>query len=149
MNIGVPHSFETMRRAAAERPPDSLAELLRAQPGLVQRGRMSCAGRQLRSIGSLPQWLCDARPRSALLSNNSLATLRGAEAAFAALRDLSVADNALSDLQDLIDTLSRLPELRSLCVKGNPVADLPHFRARIIAALPTLTAVDARVRLTL
>lgn len=41
--------------------------------------------------------------------------------------------------------LQALPELKCLYLRGNPfVSDMPNYRKRIIAALPTLTYMDDR-----
>ncbi len=45
----------------------------------------------------------------------------------------------------VLDTLKRLPELRCLYLKGNPVVSaIPQYRRTLVAALPGLTYLDDR-----
>ena len=48
-------------------------------------------------------------------------------------------------MSQVLDTLKRLPELRCLYLRGNPVVSaIPQYRRTLIAALPGLTYLDDR-----
>lgn len=78
------------------------------------------------------------------LSKNALRSLTGVEQ-FRELKALSAADNMLADL----DCLYALPAagiaLEAASFEGNPLADLPNYRAHVIHILgPSLAVLDNR-----
>jgi len=60
------------------------------------------------------------------------------------LHTLDLQNNSISD-PGLLDVLRRMPELRCLYLKGNPVVSkVPSYRKTLISALPGLTYLDDR-----
>lgn len=78
------------------------------------------------------------------LSKNSLRSLAGVEQ-FRELRALSAADNLLADLDCLAPLATAGLTLEAASFEGNPMADLPNYRAHVIHTLgPTLAVLDNR-----
>lgn len=83
-------------------------------------------------------------PQTLYISKNSLSSLAGIEQ-FPFLRALSAADNALSDLKCLRALPAAGIQLEAACFQGNPFAELPNYRAHVIATLgPSLAMLDNR-----
>lgn len=104
----------------------------------LQRHKWGCCNQLITEIGQLPA--AAGQVHTVYLSNNRLRNLQGI-GQFAAAQKLSLACNriaafsALAPLQDL----RALSELR---MEDNPVARLPHYRAWLIALLPSLKVLD-------
>lgn len=74
----------------------------------------------------------------------SLAPLAALAAACPELHTLDLQHNNIAD-PALLDILKRMPALRCLYLKGNPVVGkLPSYRKALVAALPGLTYLDDR-----
>ncbi|KIZ01316.1 hypothetical protein MNEG_6644 [Monoraphidium neglectum] len=76
------------------------------------------------------------------LSSNSLRSLEGADQ-FQGLRVLSAASNLIERADDVVALLN-CPQLEVLTLEGNPLAQLPNYRARVLALLPRLLSLDGR-----
>jgi hypothetical protein len=77
------------------------------------------------------------------LSGNRLTSLSGIEQSGATLRVLSASDNLIARLDDALAPLAAAClRLEALSLAGNPAAALPHYRARVLAALPRLRWLD-------
>ena len=57
-------------------------------------------------------------------------------------QSLDLSFNHLCELGPALEALAELPKLQLLSLAGNPVALLPRFRSRVLAALPRLQALD-------
>ena len=78
------------------------------------------------------------------VSQNRLSTLAGLDN-HPLLVDLFAADNAISELDPELELLKTLPYLRTLVLKGNPVAEAdsaPSYRHRVLYNLPTILDLD-------
>lgn len=85
-----------------------------------------------------------ASPQTLYVSKNSLRSLAGVEQ-FRGLRALSAADNELGDLECLRALPAAGIALEAASFEGNPMADLPNYRAHAIATLgPSLAMLDNR-----
>eukprot|EP00667_Euglena_gracilis_P007458 EG_transcript_7533 len=94
---------------------------------------------KLTSVTGLPR----AAPLKALrLANNRLPSCQGLEP-LGQLESLDLDSNYIS-LFDDVRPLMNLPALRSLVLRGNPVAEHPSYRTTIAQLLPTLTALDGQ-----
>ncbi|CAM9600993.1 unnamed protein product, partial [Phaeothamnion confervicola] len=116
-------------------PELSLGEALRSLGNLVSAdgGRVSVVGKFLTSLGGAPPAVA-AAATTLLASNNCLASLAGLEA-FANLRTLSLACNALRYATDL-RPLAALRRLEALRLEANPVCSMPNYRAHVLFLLP-------------
>ena len=56
--------------------------------------------------------------------------------------DLTLNFIDIEDLEESIDNLAELPDLRELYFLGNPCTDWPHWKEYIIARIPTLGRLD-------
>ena len=73
-----------------------------------------------------------------------LRSLHGVEQ-FRELRALSAADNLLADLEALRPLRVAGIALEAASFEGNPMAELPHYRAHVITMLgPSLSMLDNR-----
>lgn len=61
----------------------------------------------------------------------------------ARLRQLDVSHNRISSMAE-VELLADLPHLQELVLGGNPVCDLPGYRAQVVHALPLLQVLDHR-----
>ncbi len=95
-----------------------------------------------------PPWVhapCSSAAQKLYLSKNSLRSLAGVEQ-FRELRALSVADNLLADFDCLAPLAAAGIALEAAFFEGNPMADLPNYRAQVIHRLgPTLAVLDNRL----
>lgn len=93
---------------------------------------------------SAPAPPCCPLLQTLYLSRNALSSLEGIEQ-FRALRVLSAADNRLADLACLRHLPAAGIALQAACFEGNPMAELPLYRAHAVAALgPSLAMLDNR-----
>jgi Leucine-rich repeat (LRR) protein len=74
--------------------------------------------------------------------NNHIGTLDGSLGKFKFLDELHLSDNRLSDLQGSLQVLAKLKNLRHLNLYGNPIAEEPSYRLKILKALPFLDVLD-------
>lgn len=74
------------------------------------------------------------------LSLNKISTLKPFAGCYK-LKSLYLRQNNVSDL-DEIYYLSKLPNLRSLMLRDNPVSELPNYRSFVAKALPQLEKLD-------
>ncbi|KAL6764938.1 hypothetical protein V8C86DRAFT_3022064, partial [Haematococcus lacustris] len=89
----------------------------------------------------LQQQGVEASAQVVYLSKNSLTSAAGITQ-FACVVTLSLADNLLADLDQVLAEVSCLPCLQALSLEGNPCASLPFYRPRTLASLPQLTVLD-------
>ncbi|XP_046995156.1 leucine-rich repeat-containing protein 51-like [Schistocerca americana] len=76
------------------------------------------------------------------LSFNQLSSLPDDLCHFLGLKILYLHGNRLSELSQALRVLSRLPQLYSLTLHGNPVQQRPDYRAAVLAGLPALRCLD-------
>lgn len=94
-------------------------------------------GRQLTDVSAINK--CTSL-ESATFSGNLISTLRYFKG-MPSLRDLSLANNLISDIRE-ITYLNSCPNLTRLWLKDNPICDFPHYRFEVIKRLPGLIVLD-------
>ncbi|PSC71599.1 hypothetical protein C2E20_5054 [Micractinium conductrix] len=111
-------------------------------PGCWDGRKISAVDKGLGTIDALPERYADVK--TLYLSKNSLRSLAGVQQ-FRGLKALSAADNLLPDLECLAVLPAAGIQLEAASFEGNPLADLPHYRAHAIHTLgPSLAVLDNR-----
>ncbi|GIL55169.1 hypothetical protein Vafri_10769 [Volvox africanus] len=118
-----------------------LSAVLQLAPHLYDRHRLSAVEKFIDKVDILPARYAEAQV--VFLSKNSLTTVAGLEQ-FKQLRVLGLADNLLTDPEQLDALAAACPGLEALSLEGNPIAYVPHYRARIALMLPNLKSLDGR-----
>ncbi|GLI67412.1 hypothetical protein VaNZ11_011607 [Volvox africanus] len=118
-----------------------LSAVLQLAPHLYDRHRLSAVEKFIDKIDILPARYAEAQV--VFLSKNSLTTVAGLEQ-FKQLRVLGLADNLLTDPEHLDALAAACPGLEALSLEGNPIAYVPHYRARVALMLPNLKSLDGR-----
>ncbi|KAG2451177.1 hypothetical protein HYH02_003784 [Chlamydomonas schloesseri] len=123
------------------RSPVLLSAVVQQQPQLYDRQRLSAVERFIDVVDELPARYRDAQVL--YLSKNSLTSVSGLEQ-FEGLRVLGLADNLLAEPGQVEALAAACPRLEALSLEGNPLAMVPHYRSRVLLALPGLKALDGR-----
>jgi Leucine-rich repeat (LRR) protein len=76
------------------------------------------------------------------LENNRLSTLEGSLSNMKFLQVLLLNDNKLRNLDFNLNFLKPLSFLKNLNLFGNPMAEEPEYRSRVIFSLPSLEDLD-------
>ncbi len=76
------------------------------------------------------------------MQDNCISTLEGSLSTFKFLEELHVFNNRLSDFQGSLQILAKLKNLRHLNLFGNPIAEEPNYRLKILKELPFLDVLD-------
>lgn len=76
------------------------------------------------------------------IENNRLTTLEGSLSNMKFLQVLLLNDNKLRNLDQNLTFLKPLSFLKNLNLFGNPLAEEPEYRSRVIYALPSLEDFD-------
>jgi Leucine-rich repeat (LRR) protein len=58
------------------------------------------------------------------------------------LEVLFLNDNKLRNLDKNLELLKHLTSLKNLCLFGNPLAEEPEYRSRVVCAIPSLEIFD-------
>eukprot|EP00002_Diphylleia_rotans_P002877 TRINITY_DN11875_c0_g1_i1.p1 TRINITY_DN11875_c0_g1~~TRINITY_DN11875_c0_g1_i1.p1 ORF type:complete len:1286 (+),score=247.62 TRINITY_DN11875_c0_g1_i1:119-3976(+) len=119
-----------------------LSGILRHFPGCFdpQSLRISAVEKNIKEINSIPERY--RMTETIFLSNNNISSLMGFSQ-FANLRTLSIANNLISDLED-IDQLHSCSQLHILNLEGNPITLIPNYRYHVIQKLPRLRLLDSK-----
>lgn len=97
-------------------------------------------------IGTLTDELEEnTRLKRLFLHENLLRTLSDLKLECLFLEKLTLFDNRISDLDAALVVLKRLRHLEELDLQGNPCAEEPNYRIRVLAALPSLHVFDRHV----
>jgi Leucine-rich repeat (LRR) protein len=76
------------------------------------------------------------------VQNNQIKTLDGSLKYFKHLDTLAINENELRGLDHVLAFLKQFPLLVSLDLFGNPLAEEPNYRFKVLNALPQLTLFD-------
>ena len=77
------------------------------------------------------------------LAVNSISLIEGVKGCESLQKiDLTLNFIDIEDLEESIDNLCELPDLRELYLIGNPLTDWPHWKEYIMARIPTLGRLD-------
>lgn len=85
------------------------------------------------------------RLRELYLHNNKLKTIEGSIPNLLHLRTLTLAHNEIRDLDKNLEILEKFKQLVQLDLSGNPVAEEPNYRIRVIQAIPSVQVLDRHV----
>lgn len=121
-----------------------LTSVTAALAALPQLDTLNLNGNALEDMGRLGG--CAAL-RTLQVADNQLASTAAIEplAACAALESLDLQNNKLEDGPAVLEVLARLPSLKCLYLRGNPlVSGLRSYRKAVISSLPGLTYLDDR-----
>lgn len=94
---------------------------------------------QLRRIDNLD---ANFRIKHLFCENNRVHTLEGSLSHFTFLTTLLLGDNHLRNLDRLIEKLAKFTCLEALNLYGNPCAEEPYYRLKVIHAIPSLRVFD-------
>jgi Leucine-rich repeat (LRR) protein len=103
---------------------------------------LECLWLQDNALTALEGLDTNVRIRRLYASRNRIASLQGSLLAFKHLEELDLSDNVVSNLNRCLETLELFLLLRKLWLKNNPVAQEVDYRARVLARLPSLQALD-------
>ncbi|EFN57386.1 hypothetical protein CHLNCDRAFT_50903 [Chlorella variabilis] len=109
--------------------------------GCPKLEKLSCSHNQLQELGAALKgcpMLTELR-----LNHNQIHALPAELASNTRLRILDIGGNPIASFDD-IQVLSRLPQLRSVSLKGCPLASAPGYREGISALLPRLEILDTQ-----
>ena len=87
----------------------------------------------------------NTRLKRLFLHDNELKSLHTLQLECLFLEKLTLFGNKITDLNQCLATLKRLRCLEELDMMGNPCAEEPSYRIRVLAALPTLHVFDKHV----
>ena len=87
----------------------------------------------------------NTRLKRLFLHGNNLRTITGLKLECLFLEKLTLFDNKITDLDACLTVLRRLRHLEELSLQGNPCAEEPNYRIRVLAALPSLHVFDRHV----
>ena len=87
----------------------------------------------------------NTRLKRLFLHDNLLKTLTGLKLECLFLEKLTLFGNRITDLDAALDVLKRLRHLEELDLQGNPCAEEPNYRIRVLATLPSLHVFDRHV----
>lgn len=85
------------------------------------------------------------RLKELYLHKNKLTTLKGIRLPCIFLKRLTLYENKISDLNAVIECLSKLRTLEQLELQNNPCAEEPNYRLRVINACPSVRVFDSHV----
>ena len=85
------------------------------------------------------------RLKELYLHCNKLSTLKGIRLPCKFLKRLTLYSNDITDLNSVIDCVSKLHTLEYLELQGNPCAEEPNYRIRIICQCPSIHVLDRHV----
>jgi len=94
---------------------------------------------QLRRIDNLD---LNFRIKHLFCENNRIHTLEGSLSHFKFLTTLLLGDNHLRNLDRLIEKLGKFTCLETLNLYGNPCAEEPYYRLKVVNAVPSLRVFD-------
>jgi uncharacterized membrane protein YgcG len=98
------------------------------------------------SIATLADELAEnTRLKRLFLHDNDLKSLTTMHLECLFLEKLTLFNNNITDLNACLATLKRLRHLEELDLTGNPCAEEPSYRIRVLAAIPTLHVFDKHV----
>lgn len=115
--------------------------MLESHPQLFDECKIACANRQICRVDALPKRF--AHVETIFLSNNNLHSVAQL-ARFKKLRSLSVQNNFIEDLQELLAVLAQMPLLTHLNISGNPVSKLFTFSMIVVQHVKSLRVLDGR-----
>ena len=129
-------------RQASPSTPLTLTEAFRINPSSFDGEKLRLVSGRITTITALPRSPLNLTPQVLVLflSNNDISSLRGIEC-FVNTHTLSLTNNLIRYIEDL-DGLSGLKELRKLSLLGNPVTDMPHYRARVLRLCTHIVSLD-------
>jgi hypothetical protein len=87
----------------------------------------------------------NTRLKHLFLHNNEIKSLKTLRLECLFLEKLTLFNNNITDLNACLVTLKRLRHLEELDLTGNPCAEEPSYRIRVLAAIPTLHVFDKHV----
>jgi hypothetical protein len=85
------------------------------------------------------------RLRELYLHKNKLKTIEGSIPNLLHLRTLTLAQNEIRDLDKNLEILQKFKQLVQLDLSGNPVAEEPNYRIRVIQSIPSVQVLDRHV----
>ena len=94
---------------------------------------------QLSSIDNLDT---NFRIKRLYASHNRISTMRGSLIVFKHLEELDLSNNAIANLERILEIIHFFPLLQKLWLHHNPVAQEVDYRLRIIAKVPSLLMLD-------
>ena len=87
----------------------------------------------------------NTRLKRLFLHDNEIKSLKNLRLECLFLEKLTLFGNKITDLNACLSTLKRLRHLEELDLMGNPCAEEPSYRTRVLAAIPTLHVFDRHV----
>eukprot|EP00945_MAST-04E_sp_MAST-4E-sp1_P002799 g2799.t1 len=85
------------------------------------------------------------RLKELYLHNNKLASLKGVRLPCNFLTRLTLFDNQITNLNAVIECISKLHTLEQLDMRNNPCAEEPNYRLRVIQACPSVHVLDRHI----
>lgn len=113
--------------------------------GLAALARLPCLrvpGRLQQQSAAAAAQMLPHPPHSYAMQNNALASLEGSLCRLKFLTHLDASHNTLAGLDGVLKQLQGQPCLQELNLEGNLCCDEPHYRLRVIHALPRLQLLD-------
>jgi len=102
--------------------------------------KLAAVDKGITHLDTLPPQYCAAT--TLYISRNNINSLDGVQQ-LPVLKVLSAGANLLADYSAL-EPLRSCPYLEVVSMEGNPVCELPNYRAHVLAVAPRLTALDGR-----
>lgn len=107
----------------------------------LEGSKLSLVGTSITTIGDLPSSVA-SQVQTLYLSNNNISSLGGIDQ-IKGLRSLSMANNLVRYLGQL-EILGDMEVLEKLSLEGNPVSNMPFYRACVLHLCPNLGLLDGK-----